>query len=246
MDYDIIGKLIITENVINKIMKECGIENATCIFRGKDYFLSVLKVKKDGFDLEIKNLQKPMKIEDIVQMVLTIDGKRYFITLQVQNMKMSDGRLIIETKIVGNRCLEAQERLDMVFENLKNLDLRKSMRIDIKDEILQEFNIITKIKITLLMKEYTAYIKNISGDGINLLTTKNFMDENSNIINLKINFTNPAESMNIKGEVLRKGVINISGTEFVEAGIKIESNIYLNKRIMDYFKKRESLSLTLT
>jgi len=246
MDYDTIGKVVITENVISKIMKECGIENATVIFRGNDYFISILRMDKEGMDLEIKNIAKPIKKEDVIQMVLTIDGKRYFLTLQVSSLRLSDGRLIVETKIVGNRCLEVQSKLDEIYESLRFFDLRRFQRINMDEETMLIFNMIPRAKVMLPMKEYIAYIKNISSEGVSFLTTKNFMDETAQDFNLNINFLNPAENIVVGGKVLRKSVMNISGTEFVEVGMSLNDNIYLNKRIMDYFKKRGGMSASLT
>jgi len=238
MDYGASRSLIITESVIEKIMKQVGIENLTVIFRGNDYIVSVLKAEEAGFDLEIKNVQKLVSKEDIVQMVLTIDGKRYFLTLKVSGMRSQDGRLIIETKIVGNVCLEVKNKTDELLKALRFLDLRNLQRIDMDDETLQLFNIIPRMKIVLPKREYVAYIKNISPQGINFLTTKNFMEDNSEFYMLNINFSSPAENISVGGEVLRKSVISVSGTEFVEVAMSLKENIYLNKRIMDYLKKK--------
>lgn len=246
MEYDVIGKVVITESVIEKIMKECGVENATVVFRGNDYFISILKLDKEGFDLEIKNISKSIKKEDVIQMVLTVEGRRYFITLQVNSLRMDDGRLIIETKIVGNRSLEIQGKLDEIYESLRFFDLRRFQRINMNEETLQIFNIIPRVKVYLPMKEYVCYIRNISAEGISFITTRNFMDETSDFFNLKINFTNPAENISVGGKVLRKEIINEQGTEFTRVAMSLNENIYLNKRIMNYFKKKENLNVSLS
>jgi hypothetical protein len=229
----------VNTSVIDKVLKGCGIENTTVIFRGNDYFISIKDINEKGFDLIIKDVKKTIKTEDIIKLVITFEGKRYLLTLEVSKLRLEEGKIIIETKIKGKVNLEVRNKLDEILEALKFLDNRKFNRITIDNDILNVFNIIPRMKIIFIRKEYVAYIKNISAGGIAFLTTVNFMKERDEVYNLHINFTNPAENITVKGELLRRNIVNVQGTEFVEVAMKIHENIYLNKRIIDYFKKYE-------
>jgi hypothetical protein len=164
----------------------------------------------------------------------------------VSTLKMADGNLIIETQIVGKTNLEVRSKLDELLESLRFLDNRKFNRLFMDEETLQNFNIIPRMKVEFIRKEYVAYIKDISAGGIAFLSVKDLLNERAEIYTLKVNFSNPSENMVLKGEILRKNVVNIDGTEFVEIAMKLHDNIYLNKRIIDYFKKTGKLNAALS
>jgi hypothetical protein len=227
------------QELIEKAMISLGIENVTIIFRGNDYLAGILKIEENGFDLEIINPLKPVRTEDIIQMVINIKGVRYFVSLKVSAIERDKEKFIIKVKIVGKIPLDLKDKLDELLESVKFFDTRQFERISMEDDVLQIFNIIPKAKVVFPKKEYVIFIKNISKEGIGFLTTKNFMEENTELYNIFIGFTNPAENISVGGKLLRRNIINVSGTEFAEVALKLKENMYLNKRIIEYFKKRD-------
>ena len=238
--------LVLTDTIIEKIMKQCGIENTTVIFKGKDYFVSIVKIHKHGFDIALHNIVKPINEQDKLQIVININGKRYFLSVMVTSIILQGEKVIVKTKIVGKVNLEVRGKLDDIMEKLRFMYNRQQIRIGITDDILSHFSINPKGIILFPRKEYIAYIKNISSNGINFVTTKNFMDEESEQYNMSINFNNPAENITVTGQVLRKNIVQMLDEEFTHVAMKIGENIHLNKRIIDYFKSVGLIKSALT
>jgi len=246
IDNNTTQEIILTDTAIEKIMKKCGIENTMVIFKGKDYFVSILKVENDQFDLELHELQKPIKKDEALQLVITLAGKRYLLSLLVSTLRMENGKLIICTKIVGKVNLELRSKLDELYEGLKYFYLGQYNSIFCDEETLQNFTVIPKFKLPAPGKKYDAYIQSVSPNRIEFFTTKDFLKDTSDRYTITISFSSPSENIALSGKIIKKNCINHCGTELVTAVMETEENENLNRRITDYLKKYKEIRSSLS
>jgi hypothetical protein len=243
---EINNNFCLTEDICEKVMKECGIENAMCVFRGMDYFISILRIKKDGFDLEIKNPKKPVRTNDVIQLVLFINGKKYFVTLLVDCIVIKDKRCVIETKIVNKICMEVEDKFSKIRRALQFMYYNTMVSLNLIDETLQEFYIIPQSKININEKKYNVYIKELSKNMMEVLTTKDFINEKNKNYEMTVLFNNPGERIQLKGIIIDKKEQKSGGSKFVLVLLSIDENIRLNKRFEEYLDRKYELKSTLT
>jgi hypothetical protein len=227
------------------VIKQLGLENSSIIFKGKDYFVVIKKLSKEKAEIMLSNLNEGIKKNDRFQLVMTVNGKRYLITVKVNVINLVNGVLFCEVSIVGKMSLDIKNKLDEIEERIKFLYKRNYERIFCDEATLRKFKIIPRIKVPFEVFEYPGYIKNISVNGINILTTRNVFNEKENQFMINITFQEPSESVIINGKVNRKNIINIEGTEITDMVLQFEENPRLTKRIMDYLKSEKMLSLSM-
>jgi len=225
------------EDAVNQILKNCGLEDTTVLFKGKNHICSLYNVKNDSLEIGLERFKETIKSKDEITFVICIRGKRFSIRASVTSLKIEGGKVICDIHIISTLPLELRTHFEDMMDALEVINARKYDRIYCNEETLKNFNIEPRFRILFPEKEYICYIKNISIDGISFVTTADFMNETSEKYILAINFNEPSENLHIAGKIVRRVENETGGIKIVECGMKLEDNIYLNKRIMEYLKK---------
>lgn len=232
-------------HAVNEILRSCGLEGSFVTYRGRDYLCVIKNMFHNDIEIGLEGFKDTIKTDDEVYLVLTIDGKRYSMKVRVTTMKPESEKIICNMQIIMKLPLDLKTHLENIADALETINARRFDRIYCNEKTLENFDIDQKFRILFPEREYSCFIKNISINGIAFLTTEDFSSESSEKYILAINFKNPAENLHIAGKLVRRLVIEIDGTNFVDCAMQLENNIFLNKRIMSFLKSGQILKYTL-
>jgi hypothetical protein len=227
-----------TDEVIEKL----GFEGALIIYKRTDHVIVVRKLGKYRAELMLINFNEKIKKCDRLQLVLTIKGKRYLVTVRVDVINMDDGNIICEVEIVGKINIDIRDKLDEIEEGLRFNYLWQYGGIFCDEETLGKFKIDPKIKLFNGGNLYQGFIKNISLKKMNILSEESAFNVTDNEIIFTVNFKEPDEEIIINGEAMKKNIIIVEGKNLTDIDLEYRKNIPFRKRLIDYLKKENMLN----
>jgi hypothetical protein len=220
--------------VNDEIVQAIGLEQTHMIYKEKTYEIVLKKMSRDWSELIVKQGISGIHTEDMVQLILIIGGKSYFLTVRIESIIYLQGYLFLEVGIVGGISEKIEKILDEYDKDPERK--RKERRIVISEETLEVFRIQQRFTVLKDMTEYPSYVKNISNTAINFVAVKNIPGDVSEMMEFELHFDEPDEIILIRGTVLRKQVFESDGAELANLVVTLEQNERLKERIGQYFK----------
>ena len=237
------NEITLTDSTIQKIMKECGIEDVWVVFKGQRFMLCVTNLDKSKWNVMLDHPHKPVRMYEYMQIIVVIHGVRYLLSMEIGHLVFKGQRLMVEGRIVGKVNLEVERTLEDVIGKMKQGDRRGQHRIHVDNDAAVGLGFIPRIYIKERQdgKEYEGYVFDISENGMGIFMTDNFLDIRGRNVIIKLHFTNPPEIIEVQGSVMRKETVMVGGSEFVEIGVLTAKNARISKRILEYFESRHGI-----
>ena len=228
-------KKLVNRELTQKVLYYFNIGNETVTFNNKDYLVTIVKIKNGFFELMAD--EKLPITDGYTEAVLgiTINDIKYTAAIKMALSQVEDdSSCIYSTQLTGRLDNVLAEMIQKITKYLSYMDERGDKRIPCDEETLQYFSIEPRVFINSAGKDYLGFIKNISMRGMNVVTDHELLQEKDKRLVINVGFKNPAESMHLMGEIVRHKEALVMGNVLFDVGIKVDENLFLEKRIIDY------------
>jgi len=142
----------------DKILRECGLGDTFVVYKGLNHIVTIKQFQKKKMRICMDTRKTMFKKNGIMQMVISIGGKRWFVTVEIDRIMLEDGQAVFDIRIISRIKIDLEKALDSLYGKML-----KSMAIGIPllslrggGAVLQQFPMIpiTKIRPASAGDEY--------------------------------------------------------------------------------------------